>query len=271
MFQKIVTFFKTTSTARTVTVLSFIVIGFLTSAFITARIFRQQAFTFAQTWRANLQPVSCAGDRKTDLPVTIAGASPAETARLKGQFQELQDRMKHHFDVMITFYAYNFSTIIMVGVLASVAAICLLFITSKGWEPSNVYAKTIFLVATASATYCAAFPSIFQQDLNLNNNKRLYLEYVSLANEMCSYVTTRENIDGDPREPSEFIHYTDLQLKKLNTIAVGFDPSKIPDFASAFSKGTGLGGTPPPTNPGGTAKRKSAPVAYKPATANPNP
>jgi hypothetical protein len=153
--------------------------------------------------------------------------------------------MTHHFNLLITFYSYYFSTVIMTGVLASVAAICLLFITSKGWVPSNAYAKTIFLVATASATYCAAFPSIFQQQQNIDDNRRLYLDYAALANEMCSYATTGGNDAGESREPKDFIHYEDVQLKKLNKIAVGFDVSKIPDFTQALSKATG-------TNPTGT-------------------
>jgi hypothetical protein len=237
MWIKIVNFFSTESMPRKIVLLTLIVVGFLTSAFITAIVFRLDARDFAEGWRKDLQPASCAGDANANLSVTI-DASDGDKARMGGQFQQLKIRMKHHLDLFIKFYSYYFSTVIMVGVLASVAAICLLFITSKGWVPANPYAKTIFLVATASATYCAAFPSIFQQQQNIDDNKRLYLEYGTLANEMCSYATTGENSDGDQQNPNDFIHYTDRQFKRLNKIAVGFDVSKIPDFTQAFSKGT---------------------------------
>jgi hypothetical protein len=238
MWTKIVSFFQVDSVPRTVLFHALIVVGFLTPVFIAASVCRTQAKTFAQGWYADLQAITCASDGKPDISVAIH-TSPEERARLAGQFKELGNRMKHHFNLLITFYSFYFSTVIMTGVLASVAAICLLFITSKGWVPSNPYAKTIFLVATASATYCAAFPSIFQQQQNIDDNRRLYLEYAGLANEMCSFAITGENDAGDSQEAKEFIHYEDVQLKKLNKIAVGFDVSKMPDFTQAFNKGIG--------------------------------
>jgi hypothetical protein len=259
MWTKIVTFFKTSSVPRSVVFHILIVVGFLTPVFITASICRSQAKVFAQGWYMDLQTISCADDGKSNLPVAIQ-ISPEEKARLAGQFHELGNRMKHHFDLLITFYSYYFSTIIMTGVLASVAAICLLFITSKGWVPSNAYAKTIFLVATASATYCAAFPSIFQQQQNIDDNRRLYLEYTALANEMCSFAITGENDAGDSQEAKEFIHYEDVQLKTLNKIAVGFDVSKMPDFTQAFNKGIGSNPTAK-SSPEATGTRGSKPKA----------
>jgi hypothetical protein len=238
MWTKLVAFFSKESIAREIILLILIVAGFLTAAFGAAAFFRSDARKFAEGWRKDLESVNCAADGKAGLSVTI-DASDADKARLAGQFEELKNRVHHHLDLFIKFYSYYFSTVVMVGVLASVAAICLLFITSKGWVPANSYAKAIFLVATASATYCAAFPSIFQQQQNIDENKRLYLEYVALANEMCSYASTGENIDGDQQNPNEFIHYTDGQLKRLDRVAVGFDVSKIPDFTQAFGKGTG--------------------------------
>ncbi len=84
----------------------------------------------------------------------------------------------------MTFY----TTILMSGGLAAIAAIMLLFIAMDGWKSSNPYARNLLLIATVSATFCAAFPSLFQQQRNIDENTRLYLEYVALTNEMCSYV-----------------------------------------------------------------------------------
>lgn len=263
MWTNIVKFFQTSSVPRTVVFHILIVAGFLIPVFVTAKICKTRAEAFAQEWHRDLQAITCVANGKPDFPTEIP-TSPEEKARLAGQFQELGNRMTHHFNLLITFYSYYFSTVIMTGVLASVAAICLLFITSKGWDGSSQYAKTIFLVATASATYCAAFPSIFQQQQNIDDNRRLYLDYTALANEMCSYAITGENDAGNPREPKEFIHYEDDQLKKLNKIAVGFDVSKIPDFAQAFGKGTGSNVTGTPS-PGATGTATSKPKAPKPS------
>src|SRR5205823_12841233 len=114
---------------------------------------------------------------------------------------------------LVIFYKNYFATIIMAGVLASVAAIALLFITTAGWQNASEYARTIFLVATAAATYCAAFPGIFQQQQNIDDNKTLYLNYVALANEICSYAATGEAITNDKEAVSIFIHHVDGELQ----------------------------------------------------------
>ena len=174
--------------------------------------------------------------------------------------------MDHHFTLLIIFYKNYFATIIMTGVLASVAAITLLFITTAGWQNASEYARTIFLVATAAATYCAAFPGIFQQQQNIDDNKTLYINYVGLANEMCSYAATEETLGGDQTQPMAFIHHVDTELQKLNKIAIGFDAGKSPNFTEAFRAALGertseSGGT----KPSGKGKQQGR----KPSTAKP--
>jgi hypothetical protein len=243
MWKTLVDFFKGTSIPRQIFIHVFIVAGFLTPIWILAHITQGRASKFITEWKADLQPITCAGNGKLDLPISIQ-MPDEEKARLVGQFQEARGGMNFHFDVLATFYRNYFSTTILTGVLASIAAIALLFITSDGWQHSSPYARTIFLVATVSATYCAAFPSIFQQQQNIEDNKKLYLDYVDLTNEMCSYVSTEETADGTEEDAKAFIHYVDGRLKDLDKIAVGFDITKSPDFYEAIRKGVENGGTP---------------------------
>jgi hypothetical protein len=236
VWRTVVDFLKGNSTPRKVIVHAAIVIGFLMPVWITATVLQCRARQFAADWRKDLQPITCTGDDKQGLLVTVP-ATTEEKARLVGQFQQTRGRMNYHFDLLATFYQYYFSTIIMLGVLTSVAAVTLLFITSDGWQHSSPYARTIFLVATMSATYCAAFPSIFQQQQNIEDNRGLYLDYVTLTNEMCSYATTGETPDGVKADAKGFIHHVDAQLERLNKIAIGFDITKNPDFYEAIRKG----------------------------------
>jgi hypothetical protein len=112
-----------------------------------------------------------AGTNTASTDPILAAIRAQQEERLQGQFHELQERMKHHFSQLITYYSYSFATTIMVGVLAAIAAITLLFITVKGWEPSSEYQKIIFLLATVTATYCAAFPGVFQLQKNIDDNR----------------------------------------------------------------------------------------------------
>jgi len=285
MWEALSTFFQGTSVLKRVVIHCAIVLGFLLSVWGVSGLLELRAQRFGNGWRKQLEPVTCTQDPKAlELPSSImmvtlktedtssgspdlksvgqttpVTASPLKSAtkgaeaRLAGQFHEIQQRIGHHFDQMITYYSYSFATTIMVGVLAAVAAIALLFITLNGWGPSSEYQKTVFLVATVAATYCAAFPGVFQLQKNIDDNRYLYLKYVGLANEMCSYQFTAETPDTEAIEPSQFIHQIDNDLTTLNKIAVGFEVSQIPDFNKALAAATGS-----PRTPDGKSAAKSA-------------
>ena len=257
--------FHQTPLVKRIAIHSGIVLGFLLAVWCVSGHFETRAEKFAEGWRKQLDPLTCTNDPGVvNLPsnanpsalrivaaVTppVDGASPtpvslpippenekAYETRLAGQFHTIQQRINHHFDQMITYYSYSFATTIMVGVLAAIAAITLVFITLKGWTPSSEYLKTIFLVATVTATYSAAFPGIFQLQKNVDDNRFLYLKYVGLANEMCSYQVTTETVDKSPLDQATFIHRVDTEMSNLNKIAVGFDISQIPEFSKAINQ-----------------------------------
>jgi len=233
---------------------------------------------YADRWEKQLLSISCYGDGDASLPLSQprSGAglqgtsfdspdttndyiSKEEKGRLSGQYKEIRARMEHHLSVLKLFYVTSYTTILMTGVLTAVAAIMLLFITMYGWTSSNQYVRNVFLMATASATFCAAFPSMFQQQRNIDENTRLYLEYVGLTNEMCSYATTRLTSDEPAVGPDAFIVSVDKRLKVLNKIAVGFDVSKVPDFNAALQKASNPGQGSPNVPSSKTAASSSKP------------
>jgi hypothetical protein len=272
---------------------SVIVLGFLLAVWGVSGHFETRAEKFAEGWRKQLDPITCTNDpsvvnlSSTPNPAALrivqtttappaSGTGPATATavsvpipaenekayeiRLAGQFHTIQQRIHHHFEQMITYYSYAFTTTIMVGVLAAIAAITLVFITFKGWQPSSEYLKTIFLVATVTATYSAAFPGIFQLQKNVDDNRFLYLKYVGLANEMCSYQVTTETVDKLSLDQATFIHRVDTEMSNLNKIAVGLDISQIPEFSKAINQAVTQ--TPPGSN---VAPPKAVPPAVKPS------
>src|ERR1700676_142302 len=109
IWKSIVEFFEGRSTPTHVVIHVFIVIGFLIPVGVAVAVFQIVARRFTDRWKKYLQLLTCAGDGKLDLQVSIA-ASGQETARLVGQFQEIRRRMNHHFDLLATFYKIYFST-----------------------------------------------------------------------------------------------------------------------------------------------------------------
>ena len=264
MWQKIKTFVETNPGLHAVLLHGLLIVGFITVVFVAVEVCEGLAREYADRWEKDLSSISCNGDGSSELfplprgvgtgpqsagTAAAAGESTArltadeERGRLRGQYQEIRTRMNHHLSVLKMFYVTFYTTILMSGGLAAIAAIMLLFIAMDGWKSSNPYARNLFLIATVSATFCAAFPSLFQQQRNIDENTRLYLEYVALTNEMCTYTTTGGASDETNIERKDFIRNVDRQLKALNKIAVGFDVSKVPDFTSALQKASGTSQT----------------------------
>jgi len=86
---------------------------------------------------------------------------------------------------------------------------------------------------TAATAYYGLFPSVFQQQQNITDNKALFLSYKALEGEVVSYPITGRNIKGEIKKPEEFINYVDAELNRIGNIAIGFDSTKI-NYKGAF-------------------------------------
>jgi hypothetical protein len=173
---------------------------------------------------------------------TTKGASrevamtPDERTRLMRQLTEIRRRAKHHLSVMEFFYTRYYMAITLFSVIGAIAALLLSFIVAKGWKDSSTYLITAFVVMTGTAAFYKALPSEFRQEQNIADNKTLYLQYVSLENELMSYLATGEDLNEKPAPPAHAIHYLDGRLKELNNLAIGFDYTKVPDYSATFQR-----------------------------------
>lgn len=148
--------------------------------------------------------------------------------RLTEQLEELRKREDFHAEVMVFFYARYYMAIIMFPLLGAVSAIMLFFISKKGWGAAKDQLIAVFIVASAAAIYFGAIPAVFRLEDNIGDNKNLLLQYKGLDNELVSFLVTQEDVTGKISNSNTFIHHVDDQMAKLNSLAVGFDYSKVP-------------------------------------------
>jgi len=181
-----------------------------------------------QQWTAALH-ASATGPAKDALNLAVPMADQERT-RLEAQFDQLRAREEHHLVVMADFYAWYYMAIVMSSMTAAVAAILLFLITRNGWAATARETVIAFLILTTAAVFYRAFPATFEQEKNIAENKRLYLEYVALQNEVRTYGVTGEDMQGKKQSPAQFIHYLDSRMARANNIAVGLDPTKVSTY-----------------------------------------
>jgi hypothetical protein len=173
------------------------------------------------------QNQSTSGAEKTNPP------DPKQRQRLNEQLKKIMARTRHHGTVMAFFYKAYYMSISVVMFAGLIAALALFFIAQNGWTGTNPYVKNVFLVMTATAAYYGLFPSVFEQQKNITDNKALFLTYKALENEVISYPLTGTNLKGEKKTPQEFINYVDAEMNRLGNIAIGFDSTKI-SYKGAF-------------------------------------
>lgn len=180
------------------------------------------------------------GQGNTPLPAANATSPPnqLQQRRLDEQLGSIRARINHHGAVMAFFYKAYYMSIVIVMFAGIIAALTLFFIAQDGWSDTNPYVKTVFLVMTAAAAYYGLFPTVFQQQQNISDNKALFLAYKALENEVISYPLTLTNIKGEGKTPAQFITYVDSEMGRLGNIAIGFDYTKI-NYTGAFDLNKG--------------------------------
>jgi len=165
-------------------------------------------------------------------------ASDPEKARLAEQLNDIQSRLDRYSAMMIFFYKHYYTSIGITSASALVAGICLFFISKVGWERVNNSLINVFVVTSSTVIFFGDLPGIFKFKENSEASRNLYLEHISLRNEVRSYLATGGTISGNSEnsdvykrtEPNLFIHYVDKKLASLNQIPLGFDTTGINDF-----------------------------------------
>jgi hypothetical protein len=216
-----------------------IVVGLLLLTDVGYHVTPARAERWSSRWMEPIDRVPQVSEEEfqTSLKASCSPKGPEEqtVSRLVAQLRSIRARGQHHLVVMRFFFSYYFMAISVVLVAALVSAIAGLFISKNGWANSNQYVVTICLTSLAVAAYFGAFPAVFQHRQNIADNKRLHLEYRALENEIMSYAASCEDAKGKSVRPPEFAHHVDAAMHSLDTFAIGFDDSRIPNYRPLLS------------------------------------
>jgi hypothetical protein len=165
-------------------------------------------------------------------------ATPTEKVRLAEQLNQIELRINRYSAMMVFFYKHYYISISLTSASALVAGICLFFISKKGWQDANNALINVFIITSGAVIFFGDLPGIFRHNDNSAASRDLYLEHISLRNQVRSYLATGATVGGDPEKPNEFsrpetsrfILYVDQKLAELNQIPIGFDPTGIKDI-----------------------------------------
>ncbi|XHX81150.1 MAG: hypothetical protein RBJ76_14780 [Stenomitos frigidus ULC029] len=185
-------------------------------------------FWFAGTKQNEWFVTSSLKPGAVDTAIANLATKPSEKARLIDQFEQIQNRIQTHANVMGFFYKQYYISLSMICGGSVIASICLFFISKSGWERVNNALINIFIVSSSTVILFGNISLVFKQEENIKDNQALYLSYFALRNEMLSYWATQQASTEDTKVPAaKFIHYMDGRLQELSQIRLGFDATGI--------------------------------------------
>jgi len=200
--------------------------------------FNEDAAGNARRWLANdIANFDISKARPLDYASAHAMAARPLKQRLQQQYDQLRARASAHLDIMAYYYGRYYMAISLATIAGIVAAVALLFITRKGWDSASPYLVAVFITMTSIAGFFGAFPAMFEQAKNIEDNKKAYVAYVALENRVLSYVASGSDEDNKPKPLAQFIHELDARLKALHRLPVELNPEAIPDPTESLSKG----------------------------------
>lgn len=194
---------------------------------------------FSLSWYGAKQAKEWLGPQEEFTPLgEKLNATATEKVRLAEQLNQIELRINRYSAMMVFFYKHYYISISLTSASALVAGICLFFISKKGWQDANNALINVFIVTSSAVIFFGDLPGIFRHNENSAASRDLYLEHISLRNQVRSYLATGATVGADPEKPNEFsrpetsrlILYIDQKLAELNKIPLGFDPTGIKDI-----------------------------------------
>jgi len=168
-----------------------------------------------------------AQQRDLTFPTTLSVVDEQVKNRLEQQYDSIRGRAKTHQEIMIYYYSRYYMAITMATITGIIATMMMAIISKKGWENTSPYIIAIFLTTSGLTAYFAAFPTLFEQKRNIEDNKTLYAIYLNLEDRLQSYAATGEDVDGKSRGMNLFIHEIDKELAKNNKLPIELNQSGV--------------------------------------------
>ncbi|HEY9764238.1 MAG TPA: hypothetical protein V6D07_17040 [Trichocoleus sp.] len=176
-------------------------------------------------------------------------ANPAEKARMRDQFLQVQRRIRIHAEVMSLFYRLNFISLSTITLSMGVASISLFFISKLGWERVNNAVISLFILTSGLVLFHSNLILIFKYQKNIELNQNLFADYSNLRNAILSYWATQQSVTDSP-SAAKFIYQIDDTLVELGMVTLDFDTDK----ASQLQRSTEYSPTPQNDQQKGAAK-----------------
>jgi hypothetical protein len=166
-----------------------------------------------------------------------------EQIRLLEQIDASKRGADKHAQMAIHFHSQGKASVIVSLVLGVAAGALGVLISREGWDKSDNRFIYAFALLSTMALFFNQLPRVMQSEINFQNNRDIYLGYLTLRNTIHTFVATEKGVGVNPDEPdrfddlqtNRFLHSVDAKLAELNQLRIGIDATQRVDISNVLT------------------------------------
>ncbi|MBE9113746.1 hypothetical protein IQ273_30700 [Nodosilinea sp. LEGE 07298] len=166
-----------------------------------------------------------------------------EQIRLLEQVEASKRGAAKHAQLALHFHSQSKASVIVSLVLGIAAGSLGVLISREGWDKSDNRVIYSFALLSTMALFFNQLPRVLQSEINFQNNRDIYLGYLTLRNNIHTFAATEKGVGVNPEHPDQFddlqtnrfIHSVDAKLVELNQLRIGIDANQRVDISNVLS------------------------------------
>jgi NADH dehydrogenase/NADH:ubiquinone oxidoreductase subunit G len=166
-----------------------------------------------------------------------------EQIRLLEQIEASKRGAEKHAQLAVHFHSQAKASVMVSLVLGVAAGSLGVLISREGWDKSDNRFVYAFALLSTMAVLFNQLPRVLQSEINFQNNRDIYLGYLTLRNNIHTFVATEKGVGVNPEEPdrfddlqtNRFVHSVDAKLVELNQLRIGIDATQRVDISNVLA------------------------------------
>tara|TARA_R110001632_G_scaffold45215_3_gene114862 strand:+ start:1708 stop:2394 length:687 start_codon:yes stop_codon:yes gene_type:complete len=182
--------------------------------------FKKNSSNFEEMSLQSLNHFDQAYDKNIELTKTGASSYLTENQKsiLLSKISIIEENKSYHLDLIKLLYKNNYALLTLLPFMSAITAILAFLMIQKGWNGSNLYLKTYFILFTTLTGLVGIYPEVYQQSQSIEKNVQNYLSYKKIQKSIFNYSLTAPILEKESFEFIDFIDKINTQEKKLTNL-----------------------------------------------------
>jgi len=130
----------------------------------------------------------------------------------------------------------NYALLTLFPFLSAITAILVFLIIQKGWNSSNLYLKTYFILFTTLTSLIGVYSEVYKQSSSIERHTKNYLEYTKIQKTIFNYSLTAPLLEKELIPFYQFIDQINFQENKLTTLIFSIEKKALDEEMFKFGK-----------------------------------